>query len=82
MSYVNVGVEGHKTKASLKKAVKENPHEVYAYGTSGIGPSFHGRVDALPKDGTKLSVVGPDPYHERKWFATISWNSKGQLVCT
>jgi hypothetical protein len=85
MSYTQGGVEGHKTKASLKKAVKENPDEVFFYDTAavpGMSPGFTGRITALPKNGTKLTVVGPNPYRERKWYATIEWNSKGVLVCT
>jgi hypothetical protein len=64
MSYTQGGVEGHKTKASLKKAVKENPHEVLLlrHGSRiGNVARFTGASTALAEEWHKLSVVGPRP---------------------
>jgi hypothetical protein len=33
-------------------------------------------------EGTELSVVGPDPYNKRTWYATVKLNKSGRVVCT
>lgn len=76
MSYVNVGsslsATGVRvlTKKALKEALTVSESAVYFDGTSQMGPQFHGSGEEL-KEGTRLSVVGPDPYTSRKWYATV-----------
>jgi hypothetical protein len=91
MAYVNVGayigtanadgetVTGERvaSKAALKAALKERPGEVLFDVTAMIhnGPKLY-RGDEIPQ-GVNLSVVGPDPYTSRKWYATVALTSKG-----
>jgi hypothetical protein len=67
------------TKAGLKKAVKEQPDRVMLYATSSMGPQFSDTADKLP-EGTVFTVVGPDPYSKRDWYANVSVGRGGKLV--
>lgn len=79
MSYVNVGVKGLKTKKALKEAVKADPSKVYVFGTGGfVGPTYDGIVSSMPAN-VKLSVCGPDPYNDRRWWATIERKADGTI---
>ena len=74
--------DGKKTKAALKKAVKENPDQVYLYSTTAIPtsePKWSGKASELPEDLT-FNVVGPDPYTARNWYASVARNAKGELT--
>lgn len=73
MAYVNVGAkvngERPRTKKALKEAMAAHPETVLFDRTAafeGRGPI---RGDELPED--TLQVVGPDPYTNRKWYASI-----------
>ena len=55
-----MGIAGFKTKKELKAAVGETPSFIE---TSFFGAEFKG-------DGS-YSVVGPDPYTARNWYATV-----------
>jgi len=72
--YINVGanIDGKpvRTKKALKQAVKDGD-SVRFYSTALLGESFYGGVSDIPQ-GAKLSVVGPDPFTSRKWYATVS----------
>ena len=84
MSYVNCGATDESTgkrvatKKLLKELVASTPNAVYFDGTSAMGPQYSGYADKLPQ-GTKLSVVGPDPYTSRKWYATVEVNAQGKI---
>lgn len=78
MSYINVGQRGATTKKALKQAVADNPASVQLYGTSPLGPQFSGTAAECPQEH-KLTVVGPDPYSKRDWYATIEWKN-GKVV--
>lgn len=77
MSYINVGAQINgldaKTKKALREAMGSAPDMVTFYATAALGPdcgkAFTG--DNLPV-GDKLSVVGPDPFSKRTWYATVS----------
>ncbi len=87
MPYINVGAftgdpdnrVRFKSKAALKRLLlgdKNNaaaPGEVLFDNTAtGVGPGDElYRGDDLPPTGTKLTVVGPDPHTDRKWYATV-----------
>lgn len=74
MAYINVGVrvngEPVKTKAALKRALKDSPGDVTFYGTSPLQDIGEFGVEAIPIVD-KLQVVGPDPFTSRKWYATV-----------
>jgi hypothetical protein len=69
------------TKAALKLAIKEAPHTVYLYDTAAMKEwqKFSGYADQLPEDIT-FNVVGPDPFTDRSWYASIYRNAKGGLT--
>ena len=56
-----MGINGFKTKKALKGAVGEVPNFIE---TSMFGAEFKG-------DGN-YTVVGPDPYNKRTWYATVT----------
>lgn len=87
MTYMNVGayVDGvrPKTKAALKRALAENPAAVTFDGTAPMGPQHEGLSGVNVPEGLSLSVVGPDPYRVRNWYATVKVNVRtGKVVCT
>jgi hypothetical protein len=81
--YVNVGAQYESdgkdipTKSALKRAIQENPANVYFYGTSDF-TAVSGTVDILEK-GVKYSVVGPNPHKNRKWYATVEITQSGAI---
>jgi hypothetical protein len=81
--YINVGVQAphNKSKKALKEAIASNPEAVVFYGTTefGIGPTYDGHGDTIP-EGVSLSVVGPDPYTKRNWYAQVVNTPKGPRV--
>lgn len=72
---------GKKTKTALKKTIAENPHSVYLYATSSMGPQYSGPADMLPED-MEFLVVGPDPYNKRDWYASVKRGVRGKLTVT
>lgn len=64
-----------KTKAELKRLVSADPDNVRFYSTSEYGNQFNGPLSELHWS-LALTVVGPDPYNNRKWYATISKNKE------
>lgn len=73
--YVNAGAlvdgENPRTKATLRNAMKASPEHVQLYGTGMFGPQYRGvRGDEIPED-VVFTVTGPDPYHERRWYAKV-----------
>jgi len=74
MSYINVGATingaNARTKAALKKAIKEDPASVAFYSTSPMGVQFNGTAEDMPEEHI-LSVVGPDPFQARNWYANV-----------
>lgn len=82
--YVNVGVSNRSdgtdipTKAALKRAIAANPDDVVVYGTSDMSP-FTGSADDL-LIGVKYSVTGPNPYTNRKWYATLEMGANGKVT--
>ena len=86
MGFINVGayVDGKrcKTKAALKRALKEAPETVRFDCTAAVGPDA-GRSDIMGNNlpaNDKLSVCGPDPYSDRKWYANVSVGKNGARV--
>lgn len=85
MSFVNVGalVSGQNatTKKALREALASDPASVTFYATA-MAEVEQIKGDELPErlaDGDKLTVVGPDPYHDRRWYAQVELNAKNQV---
>lgn len=85
-TFVNVGAKLYQdrtdvlTKASLKRLIGENPAYVWFYGTSDFTP-FGGNGCELVI-GVKYQVTGPNPYTNRKWYATVEKLPTGQIKVT
>lgn len=58
-----------KTKKALREAIEADPSSVTLQATSVFGNEYDGPLSRA-SDGTYY-IVGPDPYRERKWYATI-----------
>lgn len=85
-SYINVGVfadnERIKTKGLLKAMVKVSP-ELLRFDQTSAFPAkeFPAIIElTMLKNGYKLSVVGPDPYKSRNWYATVEKTERGFKV--
>jgi hypothetical protein len=59
-----------KTKKELKELCKESPEKVLLNSTSAFGNGFSGFATELP-EGTTFTVVGPDPFRDRRWYANV-----------
>jgi hypothetical protein len=76
MTYLNVGAshaaDGRiRTKKELKALLAADPATVVFDRTSPETPGPNVTGDAIPL-GVKLSVVGPDPFTSRRWYATVA----------
>ncbi len=82
--YVNVGAQYNAdktdipTKKALKDAIAANPAKVYFYPTSEFNATIPGTLDIMEK-GVKYSVTGPNPYKNRKWYATVEITQSGAI---
>lgn len=84
MSYINVGAKlqdgtNVATKKALKAALAQDPDSVVFYSTSTMGPQHQGTAGLL-YPGDVLSVVGPDPYHRRNWYANVKRGAQGKIT--
>lgn len=74
MSWINVGATQDGMPFLTKKALLSELREgnrVRFYSTSSLGPGPAEGYTVVLQEGDKLSVVGPDPYRNRKWYATV-----------
>lgn len=72
MAFINVGAQINGQNVPTKRALKEEIDKVMFHSTSpfvGFYNGWQGLLDEAPT--TKLSVVGPDPERDRKWYATV-----------
>jgi hypothetical protein len=82
MTFINTGVyingKRPKTKKELREAIKNDPSSVTFDVTSMFDSTSSYKADdaELIRSGVALSIVGPDPYNDRKWYATYK---KGKL---
>jgi hypothetical protein len=81
MSFYNCGAFGPngsriKSKKQLKELLKADPKGVYFDGTGLFDATSGYRGHEIPV-GLKLSVVGPDPYSQRNWYASIERRDNG-----
>lgn len=68
---VKIDGQHPRTKTSLKAALKDAPETVTFYGTSNFGSQFEGPISDLPPGDVILDIAGPDPYTDRRWYATV-----------
>jgi hypothetical protein len=68
-----------KTKKNLKQLLSTVPEEVRISSTD-LFHSFSGPATDLP-EGQLVSVVGPDPYNKRMWYATVK-RLGDKVVCS
>lgn len=84
MAYFNCGAQGsYGSRFRSKKALREQlmtdaADEVFFDATAIDAPVGGYRATEVPV-GIKLSVVGPDPYNDRKWYATVERKTDGTL---
>lgn len=84
MKYINVGAklrDGIRipTKKALTVLLRDSPSEVLFDPTSMFDAQDEICADDLPTDA-RLSVVGPDPYTNRRWYATVERTNAGPRV--
>lgn len=89
MTWINAGAsfDGRrvKTKAELKRLLKDQPQNV-TFDTTGNFPRREETVIASDlgnrphADSESWSIVGPDPYSDRRWYATVTVNRLKNLV--
>lgn len=80
MAYVNAGATINGMDAPSKKALKEaiaaNPASVHLYDT-GLYSEESANADKI-REGLTYTVTGPNPYNNRKWYASVT--RKGDKV--
>ena len=90
-TYINAGAidkmtrKRIKTKAALKRLLKVEPQNVIFDTTSEFPNAEYEQVASdlgnRPHHADEAwSIVGPDPYSDRKWYATVRTNRLGNLV--
>ena len=85
MAHINTGayVDGRRpaSKAALRRAVVDNLSAVTFDVTALFGPYVGMYLAATPADigADQLSVVGPDPYRSRRWYATVEVGRDGRV---
>ena len=84
-NYINVGARfsdgSHvPTKKALRDRMKSDPSAVTFYPTSRFGSQRDIRGDEIPSDGSVLSVVGPNPENDRRWYASVEKTARGVRV--
>jgi hypothetical protein len=68
-----------RTKKALREAVALAASPVYLQATSLFGDEAEGNLFQDVPNGC-FSVVGPDPYHDRRWYATITKRGENVTV--
>lgn len=79
--YINTGAYVQGKRPATKKALREAVAAGLAVIFDSTSPFADGKgctPSTIPA-GTKLSVVGPDPYRDRKWYATVTVSANGTV---
>ena len=63
------------TKKALREAVADDPSTVSLEATSMFGNEYDGSL-AEASTTQRFTVVGPDPYNKRNWYANIIYDQK------
>jgi len=82
--YINVGAldylsgDRFQTKSALKRAVDEKSDVIFDQTAMIHSDILPGHIDlrdlldlTMRTKDWRLSVVGPDPYNSRRWYATV-----------
>jgi len=76
MAYINVGASyAHGGRIQTKKALREellSGNPVVFDSTSPLGPRNNEEIMSTDIGEDTLSVIGPDPFTNRKWYATVT----------
>ena len=67
------------TKKALKDAIVAKTVELYSTDAFGTGVGKMWFADKL-EIGVKYTVVGPNPYTSRKWYATVEKLPNGSIT--
>lgn len=67
------------TKKALKQWIQDEPVLVVLYETSLGKEDNRYNCDSLDI-GVRYSVVGPNPYTSRKWYATVEKLPNGKIT--
>lgn len=91
--FINTGAldyntgERIKTKAELKKYVQAKADVIFDQTAVVHSDILPGHIDlrdlinlAERRTDWELSVVGPDPYRKRQWYATVYVNRNGDIA--
>ena len=90
-TYINAGAKHTtgarvKTKAELKRTLKATPAAVVFDPTDAFtttSPVVASDLGWRPRIADEVwQIVGPDPYNDRKWYASVRVNRLGNLVVT
>lgn len=68
-----------KTKKALKEAALTAPESISLEAVSFFGNDYEGDALNMPEFQT-VYVVGPDPHHNRKWYAQVTRQGTSILV--
>lgn len=75
MSYIEcratIDSQPIKFKKHLRTAVATDPSTVWFESVGGMFLPFAGTVADIP-EGVVLTIVGPDPWTDRRWYATVA----------
>lgn len=82
MTYVNCGARDFVTQDRFASKAALRRHLTAGLSVEFDPTSAFGPFDtiAVPADGVTLTVVGPDPYTSRKWYASVTHGPKGWKV--
>lgn len=83
MPFVNCGAFGKngqriKTKKQLREELASDPASVEFDTTSMFDKASGYSGNSFPQ-GVTLTVVGPDPYSKRSWYASVSRKADGTI---
>ena len=79
MRYANAGVrEPHNKSKKMLKAGLQHPENVVFYSTEGFSGVQVGKASEMePGADVSISVVGPNPYLKRDWYAQVTRDADG-----
>lgn len=71
------------TKKALKDALASRPQDVQLESTDAFGPNACLVVCAVNDENVARAnggvIVGPDPYHNRRWYAAVKVSLDGTV---
>lgn len=74
---VRIGGKNPTSKAAIRRALGSGVPVTF-YSTGFGGALFNGPLTELPAEHT-LTVVGPDPYRDRKFYGTVTRTADGKI---